>query len=386
MSRGRLRRIALLLCGYLQWPAFAGAQSIQTQLQDSAGGGPLAGVVVQLVGPGGRLAAVGSSSQSGRVALGPVTAGSYRLRVLRIGFRPWTSDQIELTDGRTWTRPFRVGAEPLQLAEITVTTESPCAATPGADRRMALLWDEARTTLGFTGGSRDRLVFRTLLLRRFLGRDRSRLSEERSISEGRGAWPVLTQSPDSLALLGFVQPRDTVDGPVYFGPDPVVFFSDAFVAGHCFRLVPAPPGSGDLLGLGFEPLPGRRLPDVAGVLWFERNTGLKRLEYRYTGLWRWVPHDGAGGALEFDRLPGGRPIVTRWTIRAPIAARDRGRVARPGEGDTRRFFGAGVIVLHGFREDEGRVEAVRTPSGRELWRWEPPDSAAATPIPSRRAS
>jgi hypothetical protein len=115
-----------------------------------------------------------------------------------------------------------------------------------------------------------------------------------------------------------VQPRDLISGPVYFGPDVAVFFSDAFLQTHCFRLIPGPDRT--LVGLGFEPVKTRKVVDIEGVLWLDREQNrLRRLEYRYTALWPWVPKGSTGGRLDFEFLAGGQPVLTGWSIRAPVA-------------------------------------------------------------------
>jgi hypothetical protein len=190
---------------------------------------------------------------------------------------------------------------------------------------------------------------------------------------GAGRWPVTSQAPDSLATLGYIQPDDTLTGAIYFGPDAAVFFSDGFLRSHCFRLRPPPKRDPGLLGLGFEPVKGRRVIDISGVLWLNRATGaLVRLEYRYPAIWDWVPRDGAGGSLSFARLSSGQIVITGWKIRAPVAQVDRSVVGRAvPSGDTRRFFGLGTVRLHGYREEVGEVQEIRNPNGRLLWRREP---------------
>jgi hypothetical protein len=172
---------------------------------------------------------------------------------------------------------------------------------------------------------------------------------------------------------------------VYYGPDVAVFFSDAFLRTHCFRLIPPPEDAPDLLGLGFEPVKGRSVSDIEGVLWLDRaRNGLVRLDYRYTGLWDWVPRGSAGGELRFGRLAAGQPVLTAWTIRAPVARVESWpEGARVREQGTRPFFGHGKVVLHGFREERGVVDDIRDAAGRIVWQKSLPDSSARGAIPSK---
>ncbi len=349
------------------------AQTLRGSVVEAETGTPFAFGAVQLLDGSGGIAASRVTNEAGRFVLGPVVPGSYRVRALRIGFRPWTSDPFTLATDVTRDTILRVPGDPILLDDIAVESNSPCRQSPDQDQRMALLWDEARTALAVAGAGSEDLAFSSMITRRLLDRG-DRVSEELQWSDaGRGAWPITSQLPESLALLGFVQPRDTVHGPVYFGPDVQVFFSDAFLRTHCFRRVQAPANDPQALGLGFEPVKGRPVVDIAGVLWLDRSRGLRRLDYHYTGLWSWVPKGSAGGMLEFDQLGDGRPVLAGWRIRAPVAQsspRPFGSSRRWDE-RTKPFFGGGVIALHGFREERGEVTEIRSAGGDIVWRRSP---------------
>lgn len=219
---------------------------------------------------------------------------------------------------------------------------------------MEAVWQQARTTLGLieAGGERE-LEFSVRTRERTLDKWERQLQEFTSHTYGRGTWPVQSLPAESLAAGGFIQVHDTLQGPIYYGPDVAVFFSDVFLASHCFRLLPAPKGESDLIGLGFEPIGGRQTADIEGVLWLHRRDGLSRLEYQYSRMPPWVPRGKAGGVLRFDRLRAGRPIITGWSLQAPIAWFERGRYG-----------------LHGFRQLVGELESVRDDS-EVVWRRSP---------------
>lgn len=329
-----------------------------------------------------RIGASAVTDEQGRFVLNGVATGAYRIRVLRIGFRPWTSDSL-LPIGEEHQLTLIVPVLPVVLDEITVEGTSACRASPEADRRMTLLWDQARTSLGLLAGGRTDLEYLATITRRRLDPAGRVDGYEIVPSLGQGAWPVTSQPAESLAQFGFVQPRDTITGPIYYGPDVAVFFSDAFLQTHCFRLVAAPKGQRFLLGVGFAPLRDRELPDIEGTLWLDRRSSLlHRLDYKYTNLWHWIPSDAAGGSLDFSRLTGGIPIITGWRLKAPMAMRLPWR--RSGDASGRRFFGQAEVMLGGFREEEGVVTEVRTPEGVVLWkRPAAEDKPAATPRPTR---
>jgi len=359
------------------------AQTIHGTVVEELSQRPVAGGLVQLL-DASRVGASTVTDEQGRFLLPPVPPGQYRIRVLRIGFRPWSSDSLfELVHGDRQVL-LTVPVEPVLLAEIAVEGASPCRATPDADRRVALLWDQARTSLGLLGAGRRDLDYHVTISRRGLDAAGRVTSLEMLPALGQGAWPVTSLPADSLAELGFVQPGDTVEGPTYYGPDVAVFFSDAFLQTHCFRLVAPAATRRSLLGVGFAPVRGRRLPDIEGTLWLDRRSGhLQRLEYRYTGLWHWVPPGGAGGSLDFSRLRAGTPIITGWKLKAPVARRLPWR--RSDDAEARRFFGQAEVMLGGFREEEAVVTEVRTAEGAVVWKRPTPTAPpAVSPAPSRR--
>lgn len=321
-----------------------------------------------------------ASDGRGRFRFAAVSAGRYRVRVNRIGFRPWVSPEFSLGPGQTLDSVWRVASEAVVLTEIVVESESACRSSLDDDRRMALVWDEARKSLALLQdqGGGDSLEFIFTRTRIQVDTDGNRRVLGRFPGGGRGLWPITSQAPDSLAKLGYVQPRDTLFGPIYYGPDPDVFFSDPFLQTHCFRLVPPPGEHPDWIGLGFRPVPERELPDIDGVLWLTRQDAtLRRLEFRYTQLWSWVPAGRAGGSLEFARLPGGQPVVVGWTMRAPIASREPATAGRRrSDARTEAFFGSGRTTLQGFLVEESRVEQVLGEGGSVLW----------TPAPDGNAS
>jgi len=375
--------LGLLFLGF----ATARAQGLKGTVVEQDSRQPVPAALVQLLAADrdSILLSTATSSQ-GRFTLPLIAPGLHRVRILRIGFRPWTSEPLAF-DRVTREELFAIPAVPVVLSEITVEAKSPCRGSPQEDQRMALLWDDARTALGLlgAGSTEEMLEYQSILTRRMVDPGDHLVSENSLSAFGRGAWPIASQPAESLALLGFVQSRDSVMGPVYFGPDVSVFFSDAFLRTHCFRLVPPARGEPDLLGLGFEPVKGRAVVDIEGVLWLDRQHNLlRRLEYRYTGLWSWVPRGATGGRLDFSLLPEGQPILTGWTIRAPVARiEDWPEGARVRDESTRPFFGPGKVVLHGFREELGRVQEVHRTDGGVLWRRDASaDSGAGSAIPS----
>lgn len=374
-------RLAVLLP--LLLPIAAAGQTLRGTLLDDGSGAPLPAVLVDALRAADDSALRRTATDArGRFGFADIPAGRYRVRVNRIGFRPWVSAEFPLGPGQTLDSVWRVASEAVVLSEIVVESDNACRSSLDDDRRMALVWDEARKSLALLQrhGGGDSLEFIFTRTRIQVDTDGNRRVLGRFPGGGRGLWPITSQAPDSLAELGYVQPRDTLFGPIYYGPDPEVFFSDPFLQTHCFRLVPPPGDHPDWIGLGFRPVPERELSDIDGVLWLARQDAtLRRLEFRYTRLWSWVPAGRAGGSLEFARLPSGQPVVVGWTIRAPIASRAPATAGRRrSDARTEAFFGSGWTTLQGFLVEESRVEQVLGEGSRVLWT-PSPDSGSSQP-------
>ncbi len=301
------------------------------------------------------------STPSGAYALTALgSPGRYRLRVLRIGYPRWDSPPLELGSEPVRYRA-RLPERRVLLPEITVVAEGGCRLDAEDGLAAAALWEEIRKALEATEWTiRRRLYqFRTVTYERRLEPDLFVTDQRADTSTGFRDWPIASLPAESLAAAGFVSPgRDFWSGPTYYGPDASLLVSAPFVDGHCFRARPAPPGAEPgLVGLAFDPAPGGTRPDIRGVLWVDRESAeLRRLEFRYTDLPRWVRPDHAGGRLDFARLPSGAWIVRRWHLRAPIAEHVR------ASGETR---------LHGYKESGGEVTDVYTRDGRSVKRWRP---------------
>jgi hypothetical protein len=137
-------------------------------------------------------------------------------------------------------------------------------------------------------------------------------------------------------------------------PDAALLVSDEFAATHCFGLTPDEEG---LVGLTFEPVPGRRLPEVSGTIWVDRATSeLKFLDYEYTGLPGLLARAELGGRVEFQRLPSGAWIVRYWHVRTPDIAVSEVRTT----GNVRRDIPRHV----GYLDLGGRVAIAGDQSGR----------------------
>jgi hypothetical protein len=114
-----------------------------------------------------------------------------------------------------------------------------------------------------------------------------------------------------------------------------------------------------MIGLSFEPVPGRELTDITGVLWLdEASSELRSLEFRYTQLPYEIRDDRIGGTVEFMPLPSGTWIVHRWQIRMPALGLRVINNAYANRRDT---------VLQGFRDTGGEVAEISGLEGTTVY-------------------
>jgi hypothetical protein len=164
---------------------------------------------------------------------------------------------------------------------------------------------------------------------------------------------------------------DDRGGTTYWGPDANVLLSESFASSHCIRpeLPPADTGSlAGVLGVAFEPAgrAAREHVDVRGVLWIDRRTAeLRSLDYTYANVPSLVERAGAGGHIEFLRLPDGSWTVSRWWIRSPMIERTitREMATVPGSPPGQRTS----LRLIGIHESRGDILELRR--GNATW-WE----------------
>lgn len=306
-------------------PTAAHAQAVRGLVVD-AGERPVRGVVVLLVDSTSQVAARALTDAQGQFRLTAARAGAYRIRTLRIGYRPTTSAPTALRDGEEVNQRIILSSLPLALDTVRIVGRNACRALGDTAAMVYALWEQVRTALiaaELTAAART-ITATTLAYQRTLdpgpGRSAGRvLHEESNVSTGyvRHAW--LTLPPDSLRRIGYVVTER--DGTlVYYAPDLAMLLSAGFVADHCFR-ISSDARRPTLVGIAFEPTPNRRsVAEVRGTLWLDRlSSELRRLEFSYVAATRQFLEqvEGAGGQLDFVRLGDGSWVVNRWAIRMP---------------------------------------------------------------------
>lgn len=332
------------------------AQQVSGRLERAGTLEPLSGALVLLVDSLGHEVTRTVSSASGGFVLKAPVPGRFHLRVLRIGSTPWSTESITLALNERRDVRLIVEDNTVRLPDIEIRAAgSRCGIRPGDSDVMARLLTEAEKALAIATETirEGQLQFRTETWTNRPDPDGTPGERERHTALGVATWPVQSAPAESLAVWGFVHdgppygvPEElaTERGPVFYGPDERVLFSDWFLDAHCFTVETDSASTSPTIVMRFRPAQSRRNVDIAGTLRLDRETlQLRGITFRYTGLGAWVPRDSAGGELSFRRLRSGVLIIDRWSLRAPIP------IFRPGHEPG--FFG--------FAESGGRVIEVQ---------------------------
>ncbi|MEO8620987.1 MAG: carboxypeptidase regulatory-like domain-containing protein [bacterium] len=312
----RLAATALLgLC-----PAMLLAQSIRGTVVAQGDSAAIPGAVVLLVNRADSVVARALTNDRGEYRVVAPAAGTYRLRTLRIGFRPVLSDAVELSAGQDVTRRFSFANIPFAMDTVRVVGANACRGVADSAMTAFSVWDQVRTALTATQlTALDRsLVSTAVQFERVVDPVRDKVTRETARLQTQYARrPWATLPPDSLRRVGYVV-TDTEGDVTYYAPDLDVLVSDAFVVDHCFRLVSARDTA--MIGLAFEPTRDRgRVPEIRGTLWINRRTSeLHDLEYRYANISKLQSDGRAGGNMGFVRMLNGAWMISRWDIRMPV--------------------------------------------------------------------
>jgi hypothetical protein len=359
------------------------AQVVRGRVVERLSGIPLAGVLVTLDRLGGdtlqpnrSAAASALSDRNGEFALLVSQPGRYILDAKRIGVQRYQSEPFQLSEGEARQLLIELDALLYRLPEVVVEGTALCALRPPQARRVAALWEEARTALAAARiSARDRLA-RVQVTRYSLNIDPENVA---SYLEGRGELTELIERPftslaaESLSAAGYWRdlPGDSAE---YYGPDAEVLLSEAFQRDHCYGVVEGGRGREGLIGLAFEPRAGRRPPEVRGTLWLdERSFELRYVEFTYDRLPYGEFSRQVGGEVHFERLSSGAWFVRRWFIRSPQYRRD---TSVP---DAFRAAFDSLATIYRLLEDGGsaRVEGVRSEPRQGRVRGTVLDSAGA---------
>ena len=390
LLQGMMRRVTVVAVGLLTAVSAAPLSSQQVRgVATASGTGELiTGALVELLDLGapptdpGLDAAV--SNESGVFLLRAPGPGAYRIRLRRIGFSTWTSDVVEVGTGVT-TVTLEVPVSPIVLPDLSARGGQVCRGSPEDLLRAYQTYDDAVRALEpviwteTAGLHVFDVELRSVGPESFPAGTKIRPEHYEALDRFRATGePIPGPAGDQEAYLRFLEmtypaPADTVtvrrpiDSPPpeelreagyatandrsdisYYAPTAATIASDSFRDSHCFRVLAEDERA---IGLRFEPLPNRDLPDIRGAIWL---TGDRRavthIDFEFTGLRpvlreHQVPQlraaarraparvwDGAyrfsfgsirmrgdfGGRLEFDGLGDGTAVTRRWELRIPI--------------------------------------------------------------------
>lgn len=313
-------RWSLVVAG-LVLPATLRAQRVSVELRDAADHSPIAGALVSLVdSTGARTLAEALSDASGRRELPAPTAGTYRVRVRRIGYEPYLSAAVALATGTTTPLTLSIPARKVDLAAVRVTgARTACGTDPAGALGAAELWEQITTALASSEVARRDTVIRTQIHRfdrelRPNGTPFDATVKDLGTSEGR---PFETKDPAALSREGYAS-LTLGFGGTYWAPDERALLSAEFVHDHCFHVVQGQGADSSLVGIAFTPASDRGVVDIAGTLWVERtHAALSRVDYEYVNLDLPARANDVGGRVEFAVAPNGAWYPSVWRIRMP---------------------------------------------------------------------
>jgi hypothetical protein len=309
---------------------------------ESSPGVVVMGALVALLDEHDSVVTEGLTTERGTRTL-RAPAGTYRLRVRRIGYLPFISTPVSLPRGDEML--VRVESPKVVLQNIVVTSNSKCHRDDPGARALSVVWDEVEKALRSSQITNADLVGigRAEVFRRVRSLNGAEVSSDTTSFTIGTKRPFAAIAAERLAVDGYVI-GDEGEGWRYYAPDETVMLSDQFAATHCFRLVRDGAHSGQI-GVAFEPAPGRHVADIKGTLWVDEGTSeLREIVFRFVNAGVLSQFE-AGGFTHFARLASGAWIVDDWILRAPLLAREA------GDGYATR------LVRTGYTEDGGRIVA-----------------------------
>jgi len=324
--RVRFPAVLAVVLLFLPWPALA--QVVRGSVVDP-GQLPVPGVVVQLIDAREEVAARSLTNERGEYRVQAAAPGTYRIRTLRIGFRPTTTEPLDLVSGADISRTLTLSGVAFNLDTVRVVSRNACRIPSDSAAATFAIWEQARTALtAATLSARERSMnTHTVEFERMFEPGLRRKMHEQARARSRPdhrAWRA--RSADTLRRVGYVV-MDREGGTTFYAPDIDVLLSSVFSEDHCFRLVDNT--HTNRLGIAFEPTRDRSaVAGIRGTMWLDRKTSeLRTVEFRYVNTPLQMSDADAGGAIHFARLRNGAWVITRWEIRMPVFERRIGNMS-----------------------------------------------------------
>lgn len=341
----------------LAWHRDLHAQAVRGVVTQLDGRSPVAGAVVAAITVAGVIEAQTLTDTHGRYDLA-VRSGRYRLRVLRIGYQPYVSEDFDVAQIDTTSKDLALPDSRLVLDTVRTVATDGCRAPSDGSATLVALWEQARGALSALRltEQRSRLQMRVLSISGSVDMNGGTPSVDSLSTRDLIVNRLFgTTSADTLAREGYIR-LDSAGRVRYEVPTADVLLSDSFLEAHCFELQAAPRSEPRWIGIRFAPKhENDDVSDIRGVLWLDRGTAaLRRLEFEYTrsrfftsllcghiaGEQRCMSNitrgRGSGGSANFRRLVDGGWLISDWTVRTPAESlqytrmRNGQRVTGPG--------------------------------------------------------
>jgi hypothetical protein len=361
----------LLIAVCIAVPGPMRAQRVRGIVTSSASEQPT-GAILTLEDTSGRPVARALVHADGTFVLTAPASGRFRLRAIRLGFRPSDWETIDVGAAGVDGIRLEMTSVPVRLDRVAVSAAGQCTTRPDSAMAAFALWRAAETALlsSSVAQSDSRLALLITTYERSIDVATSRVLRLRQTTRtGNTRRPFgATRTPADFARRGFVD-REPDGGITYRAPDADVLLSAEFLDSHCFSVSPENATHSGETGLRFEPTRSRRdLSDVRGTLWLDDLTSeLRSLEWSYTNIEAMAAEAGAGGRLTFARLPSGIWVVGNWLLRMPVVSERRSSIP-----STVASIGALSIrsererTVRSIQEVGGVVVSVRD-GEQELW-------------------
>jgi hypothetical protein len=283
--------------------------------------------------------------------------GNYRVRVRRIGYRPFVSGDVALPPVNADELILRVETERVVLNTMVVTATYQCGAISPDAAALSDVWDEIAKAL-----SASRLTVIDLAgvglarkFRRLIDMRGTVTAADSSLLRVVDQRPFGSVDPVFLTNKGYVVGNEK-DGWHFYGPDETVLLSDHFAQTHCFRIVRDKRHAGQV-GVAFAPAPKRKIADIAGTLWVDETTSeLRQIDFRFVNAGV-IDRFESGGFTHFRRMASGAWIVDEWQIRMPQLQQT------PASAGGSLAETPGRIVLSGYIEQGGGIIAPADSTG-----------------------
>jgi hypothetical protein len=250
------------------------------------GSSPIPFALVRLLPADSQSAAArqGITNAQGRFQFDSVPVGAYRLRLLRIGYRPVLSPVIDVRAGETIEHELRASMTALPLPTVVVYGDGACLSRERAasDAYLSSLWDEVREGIEIRRAFDLRYRYK-----RELAQSSETLVPNRQTMRRQRADTVASEPDSVLVREARVRARREAEG---FGkgnsltlPDERELFDDAFLRTHC--LEPAVLDTAGATGVRFRQtaeVRGGGGFGLRGTIWVDSaNRFMRRLELEY---------------------------------------------------------------------------------------------------------